>query len=434
MRRYIEEYNDIDKSGLEYNLIAVWEKNINNPEKEEYTVKFDSNGGTGTMSDQTFTMNVAQNLTANTFTRTGYTFAGWNTKADGTGTSYKDSQSVTNLTTANNGTVTLYAQWKGTNVAYKVEHYKQQEDKTYKIADTDNKSGTVGTTVKAEQKTYEGYTYNSSKSTSSGTVQADGKLVLKMYYDLSSTVAKYTVKYYKEDSTGKYSEVKEDETTETGTIGEKVTATVKAYEGYMYDNEKSKEYISGEVKEDGSLVLGVYYKKLKNVYLEITVKDSTTQKVKEGVKVTLYTEDGKEISTQISDIVGKVAFENLEKGKTYIYKIEGDSKEYKFKVTEDGKIEDIKDDGKKDDNKTDDNKTDDNKTDDNKTDNNKTDNKGNNSNSSNSQTNGQIDNTKASSVIPKAGIKGKLMIMVVVLLTGAIGVFYIKYKKLNKIC
>ena len=26
MRRYIEEYNDIDKSGLEYNLVANWEK------------------------------------------------------------------------------------------------------------------------------------------------------------------------------------------------------------------------------------------------------------------------------------------------------------------------------------------------------------------------------------------------------------------------
>ena len=426
MRRYIEEYNDIDKSGLEYNLIAVWEKNINNPEKEEYTVKFDSNGGTGTMSDQTFTMNVAQNLTANTFTRTGYTFAGWNTKADGTGTSYKDSQSVTNLTTANNGTVTLYAQWKGTNVAYKVEHYKQQEDKTYKIADTDNKSGTVGTTVKAEQKTYEGYTYNSSKSTSSGTVQADGKLVLKMYYDLSSTVAKYTVKYYKEDSTGKYSEVKEDETTETGTIGEKVTATVKAYEGYMYDNEKSKEYISDEVKEDGSLVLGVYYKKLKNVYLEITVKDSTTQKVKEGVKVTLYTEDGKEISTQISDIVGKVAFENLEKGKTYIYKIEGDSKEYKFKVTEEGKIEYINNEEEPKDDPEDKPEQKPGDSNSGKTDSD--------SSKDQSQISGQKDDTKATSSIPKAGLASKIIVFVVVVLAGIIVISYIKYKNLNKIC
>ena len=87
-----------------------------------------------------------------------------------------------------------------------------------------------------------------------------------------------------------------------------------------------------------------------------------------------------------------------------------------------------------DDDKTDDNPTDEDPKDDTTKDDTTKDDKGNNSNTSNSQTNGQTDNTKASSVIPKAGIKGKLMIMVVVLLTGAIGVFYIKYKKLNKIC
>ena len=45
-----------------------------------YAVHFDTNGGTGTMSDMAFTYDVAQNLTANAFTRTGYTFSGWNTK------------------------------------------------------------------------------------------------------------------------------------------------------------------------------------------------------------------------------------------------------------------------------------------------------------------------------------------------------------------
>ena len=76
-----------------------------------YTVVFDANGGTGTMPPQTFTYNTAQNLTANTFTRTGYTVIGWNTAADGTGTPYKEGEQVINLTTEPNGTVTLYAQW-----------------------------------------------------------------------------------------------------------------------------------------------------------------------------------------------------------------------------------------------------------------------------------------------------------------------------------
>ena len=79
-----------------------------------YTVRFNKNndGASGTMSDQAFTYNTAQNLTANAFTRIGYTFSGWNTKADGSGTSYTDGQSVSNLTTNTNGAiVNLYAQW-----------------------------------------------------------------------------------------------------------------------------------------------------------------------------------------------------------------------------------------------------------------------------------------------------------------------------------
>ena len=77
-----------------------------------YTVRFNANGGSGTMSDQAFTYNSAQNLTANTFTApTGYLFAGWATNADGTGNTYTDSQSVSNLTAINGATVDLYAQW-----------------------------------------------------------------------------------------------------------------------------------------------------------------------------------------------------------------------------------------------------------------------------------------------------------------------------------
>jgi uncharacterized repeat protein (TIGR02543 family) len=67
------------------------------------------------MSNQAFTYGTAQKLTANAFTRTGYTFAGWNTKADGSGTSYDNGESVSNLTTTNGGTVTLYAKWTPIN-------------------------------------------------------------------------------------------------------------------------------------------------------------------------------------------------------------------------------------------------------------------------------------------------------------------------------
>jgi|GEM_PF-5459286 len=52
------------------------------------------------------THNVPTALTANAFTRTGYTFTGWNTVAGGTGTSYANG-----ATYPFTASVTLYAQW-----------------------------------------------------------------------------------------------------------------------------------------------------------------------------------------------------------------------------------------------------------------------------------------------------------------------------------
>ena len=65
----------------------------------------------GTMSNQHFEYGTAQNLTANTYTKVGYIFGGWNTKYDGSGTSYTDKQQVNKLTSVDNGKVKLYAQW-----------------------------------------------------------------------------------------------------------------------------------------------------------------------------------------------------------------------------------------------------------------------------------------------------------------------------------
>ena len=77
-----------------------------------YTVKFDANGGTGEMADQSFTYDAAaQALTTNAYTCDGYKFMGWAESADATGVDYVDKQVVSNLTAAPNGVVTLYAVW-----------------------------------------------------------------------------------------------------------------------------------------------------------------------------------------------------------------------------------------------------------------------------------------------------------------------------------
>lgn len=82
-----------------------------NVKKKEQIIGFDANDGTGYMAAQTFEYGVAQALTANSFIKTGYTFSGWNTEKNGSGTGYSDKQSIT-FTPANDGdSITLYAQW-----------------------------------------------------------------------------------------------------------------------------------------------------------------------------------------------------------------------------------------------------------------------------------------------------------------------------------
>ena len=80
-----------------------------------YTVAFNSNGGSGTMSNQTITRDKATALTENKFSKVGYTFLGWSTDKNATKPAYTDKQSVTNLA-AGGGTVTLYAVWQAKTI------------------------------------------------------------------------------------------------------------------------------------------------------------------------------------------------------------------------------------------------------------------------------------------------------------------------------
>ena len=93
-------------------------------EPKELTVTFEANGSTeypveGTMAPQSVTAKKDTALNANTFTREGYNFTGWNTAADGTGDSYADGAAV-NLTE----NTTLYAQWEDNHSLTKVINKK----------------------------------------------------------------------------------------------------------------------------------------------------------------------------------------------------------------------------------------------------------------------------------------------------------------------
>ncbi len=87
-----------------------------------YILVYDGNGTLGNNNKYTDIKNSMRKRTlyygnsfvldAAKFTRTGYTFAGWNTQPDGKGTMFKDRDTVKNLTTEKGSKVTLYAIWK----------------------------------------------------------------------------------------------------------------------------------------------------------------------------------------------------------------------------------------------------------------------------------------------------------------------------------
>lgn len=89
-----------------------------------YSVKFNANGGDGEMADQSFNYNEKKALSTNNFTREGYAFLGWSTTQNGE-VEYGDKAEVTNLTTTNNATVNLYAQWLSQTPTYTINFDKQ---------------------------------------------------------------------------------------------------------------------------------------------------------------------------------------------------------------------------------------------------------------------------------------------------------------------
>jgi len=95
------------KYGTAVEFLAIWRP----------TVTYNSNGGSGSMPTDELDPNLdaylydynSYTVRSNSFTKSNATFTGWNTKADGSGTSYAAGQTITRLSDSN--AITLYAQW-----------------------------------------------------------------------------------------------------------------------------------------------------------------------------------------------------------------------------------------------------------------------------------------------------------------------------------
>lgn len=103
-------------------------------ERPTYTITFEANSGSGTMTTQTVGENLSCSLNANTFTAPdGYVFSHWNTKADGSGTNYYSYNSY-----SFSGNITLYAQWEKSESSFDVSLPGSTSFSIYQSTDGDN--------------------------------------------------------------------------------------------------------------------------------------------------------------------------------------------------------------------------------------------------------------------------------------------------------
>ena len=186
-------------------LYAIWKVHT-------YTIKYNANGGSGSMSNTTCTYDQNCTLTQNAFLRTGYTFNGWNTKTDGIGTSYKDSGEVKNLTTIAGDVITLYSQWnantytisyeynggkKGTNAPTSGTYDKvltiDNPSKTVTVTGDENGTGATIGSATSKAQTFAGWTYSNGNTNTAkyGTLSND------VTCSWSSSSTKVTSKYFK---------------------------------------------------------------------------------------------------------------------------------------------------------------------------------------------------------------------------------------------
>lgn len=87
----------------------------------KHTVAYNANGGSGAPAAQTKTYGSTLTLSSTKPTRTGYTFAGWNTNAAGTGTNYSAGGQYG--ADQNGGTATLYAKWTINSYSNSISHW-----------------------------------------------------------------------------------------------------------------------------------------------------------------------------------------------------------------------------------------------------------------------------------------------------------------------
>ena len=87
-------------------------------DSEAYIIHYNPNGGVGMMLDQVVKLGSTTTLRPNQFSLDDNRFGGWNTRADGTGTSYPNNYAITSDLGSDGDIIALYAQWIPSDAFY----------------------------------------------------------------------------------------------------------------------------------------------------------------------------------------------------------------------------------------------------------------------------------------------------------------------------
>lgn len=142
------------------------------------TVTFDANGGSGTMANQVAYRPAS--LTSNAFTKSGSTFIGWNTQADGLGRAYYNTEQYDFV-----ANVTLYAQWN-TPTTHTVTYYANGGAGTM-----ENQVASGWTTLRTNTFTREGYIFDSWNTEPDGSGDRSFIPMVDYDYDFSEDITLY---------------------------------------------------------------------------------------------------------------------------------------------------------------------------------------------------------------------------------------------------
>lgn len=154
----VGDWNTANVTGPTINLVAQWSPN-------PYTISYNSNkpskassSVTGSTGQTDLVYDQTGNLAYNGFSITGWSFVNWNTKADGSGTTYQAGQQIQNMNDGQN--TTLYAQWR---------------PNVYTLILDDQYAVKSGTTLAFEKYDYDWYKESNAKTSLNNKVSVPSK-------------------------------------------------------------------------------------------------------------------------------------------------------------------------------------------------------------------------------------------------------------------